>query len=164
MERHVWSLAEAEVEVYREQPSVADPKIGEIVLVGNPPEPMEPIFPYCILQGATLICGTQLVRRAVTGRGRRKIVNPAMAFDEITLTINHLYFRKAAELDTTILFSPRSQLRLVLSNVDWLYSDDFPFENDRFTLSFVFAQSFQITGQQADVMEGTGTFLAELII
>jgi len=164
--RHVWTFAEAEVEIYLERPS-ADPKIGEVINSAGTvidPAVVPGVTPYCFMESGNLNVATQLVRRGVTGRGRRKIVHPASAFDEIQLTVGHLYFKKTAEFDAIALFKPRRQLRLYFRNVDWLYSGVAPLENDIFTLSFAFAQSFELSGQEADVMEGRAVFQAELLL
>ena len=150
VKRHVWTLGDGNLYVYQEN--------GSGSLVGS-----DPLFEYCYLEGVTISCKTVLQRRAITGRGRRKLVNPSNGFDEVRLVCEHIFFRKATELDLTNVFTKGKWLRLTLPLEDFGYTNVAPFENDTMTLSYCRASDFQITGREVDVIIATATFEAEML-
>lgn len=157
MGREVWTLADADVSVYQED---SNGNLTDFELVGGLDVP-KPIFTYCFLESAEISAGTPTIRRAVTGRGRRKILRPANYFDDVKMTVDNLFLRKSQEIDFTKVFNVTKQLRLALKFDRLTNSGVAPFENDTLTLSFCFATSIVIKGQQADIVNLSATFEAE---
>jgi hypothetical protein len=158
--RHVWVQGDANVKVFKEDATGA---LVDFITGDAAGEEPDPIFTYCYCEGIRISASTAITRRAVTGRGRRKITTPAGTFDDVSIDVDHMFFRKAVELNLTDVFNITKQLRLVVEFTDVEYNGIAPLENDTVSLSFAFAQNFAITGRGADVVEAAAHFEAEII-
>lgn len=163
IQRHVWMQGDADVKVYAENVSggIVDFITGETPPFGEEPDP---IFTYCYWEGVRISSSTTVTRRAVTGRGRRKIVTPAGVFDDVSVDVDHMFFRKAVEFDLQNVFNPHTRLRLALQFTDIAYNDIAPLENDLIQASFAKAQNFSINARDNEVVDASAHFEAELIL
>lgn len=152
MQRTVWVFGDAKIKIYE-----------EVIDVGTLYAPDVPLLEYCYAQGATLNANAAYARRAVTGRGRRKLV-PLSDFENITFSCPHLLFDKETEINFDSIFNTNKQLRLILEFSKIEYSGIPPFTNDIFTLSFCRATGFSISGQDDENIIGTANFEAELLL
>ncbi len=144
--RRVWTQGDANIYIYREDED------GELISE-------EQILEYCYGEGVTLSISADIKRRAVTGRGRRKIIVPSCGYDTISLSIEHFFFDKKLEYDP--IFLPHNQLRIKVEFYELTYQE---VENDIFILSFAFPVSFSINGNNAGEMNATATFEAEKLL
>ena len=161
MQRMVWTILQGDVKIFSEDSS--GNKVDYLTGDHTGEEP-DPIFTYCYLEGVQISIGTEVKRRAVTGRGRRKLINQSGVFDEITIEVEHMFFRKSTEFNIADVFNPTKQLRLEFNLDELTYSGNTPFENDSFGFSFCRTKSFKLTGSNGDVMKATASFVAELVV
>lgn len=154
-QRSVWTLGEADITVYAEDGN------GNLVLVDGQPVPL---VQYCFVEDMTIRASTEIKRRAVTGRGARMITTPSGSYDDCSAMIEHMFFRKATEINLTNIFNPGASLRLVISFFKLIYTNVAPFENDTIYLSCCKAKSFEITGKQPEIVMATANFEAELVV
>lgn len=151
MQRTVWVFGDAKIKIYEETEN------------GTLYNPEVPLLEYCYLQGFSLNASASFARRAVTGRGRRKIVMLS-DFENITLSCSHLFFDKDTEFNTDSIFNPDKQLRILVECSKVEYSGIPPFNNDIFALSHARATAFSQTGQDDQNIQATANFEAELFV
>lgn len=144
--RHVWQGFDADVNLYLE-----DADTGAQLSGG-------PVLTYCYWQDFSIGATLAQIRRPVTGRPRLKIVN---AMWQYTASVAHMYFRKAEELRLSDVFNRQQPLQIELALADTAYTGIVPQENDTHLLKRAFANSFQITGRSADILEAKASFTAE---
>ena len=142
--RHVWTGFDATVNIYQES------DVGAQILPA--------VLSYCFWQNASISATLQQKRRPVTGRSRLKIVNGMWTY---TAQVATMYFRKSEELALVNIFSRQQPLQFELSLVDTNYSGSVPQENDNHLLKRVFANKFQITGKEDDILIASASFAAE---
>ena len=149
MERSVWVFDQAQVWIFAENSSG--------VYGAN-------LLQYCYFTGVSLSASTPVVRRAVTGRNRRKLLNLASSFEDVNMQVDHMLYRAALEYDKTNIFNAEKQLRIVLQMYELTYTNAAPFENDQFELSFAKATQFSISGQSGDEVTAKANFEAEILL
>lgn len=166
----VWTLADAYVNIYLETASgtvtgVGTPKTPQEI-AANPTEPynFHPIFRHCFLESANVTAETPIVRRAVSGRGRRKITAPAGAYDNVNCAMENLLLSKDDEYNTTQIFNPRQHLRIHFMFYKMEYTDVGELTNDPFYLTLAKATNFKITGRMPEVITANASFEAEQLV
>jgi hypothetical protein len=149
VERSTWVFGNAEVWIFSENSSgVYGSKVTE----------------YCFLKGVQLSASLPIVRRAVTGRGRRRLLPLSGSYEDVNMQVDHMMFRLATEYDTSDVFNPLKQLRVVLRFFNLIYTNAAPFENDQLELSFARATQFSISGQENESINAKASFEAELLL
>lgn len=171
--RSVWTLGDAFVNIYLETESGTITGIGAqkdlAQIQANPTEPynFDPILRHCYLESVNISTETAIVRRAVTGRGRRKITTPAGSYDNVNCGIENMMISKDAEYNVDQIFNPNQNLRIhfMLYNLEYT-NDGGPGEqkNDQFYLTKCKASSFKITGRMPEVITANASFEAEQLV
>jgi len=156
VERTVWTGAEADIWVFREDAN------GNVVNPDGSAGSTVAMF-YCFGEGLSLTAAQPLARRAVTGRCRKKIVPLSLHFEEVQLQVDSLYIRRATQFSIDV-YNTGVQLRVVVKFWKLTYSNAAPFENDQYDLSFARAQQFSINSAAADPVTNKANFEAELIL
>lgn len=160
MQRTIWVHGDATLSVYEEDPtSTSDPP----ALIQDEDEEDILLLAYCFLQGVTINASAALERRGVPGRGRRKLICRSGKFDDVSMEVEHLFFRKTTELDFDDIFNPEKQLRLVLEFFKPEYSGTAPFENDTISLAWAKAEAVSISSRDNDNVTASASFQAEKI-
>lgn len=161
IQRSVWTLGECNITIYEEDGA------GNLQYntPGDPLSGLKPaLYQYCFAEDVNIFASTSQRRRGVTGRGFRKLVNQSQTYDEVTATIGHMFFRKAAELNFSENFNVNKQLRFMFEWYKLEYTNVAPFENDSFRLSYARSRSFNIKSRMPEIVTATIEIDAELIL
>lgn len=155
----VWRGEQAELAVYlynedTEQPT--DFILGNLDLNGN--SIVDPVVNYCYIRNVTIESKGTYSRRAVTGRGRRKIVRRSGTNDEVSISSNHLVFRKSESWKPATIFNNWTMLYLVL------LLDDFPNRQTIFSVKRCRAEAFSIQSEDENEIVASINFIGEELI
>lgn len=127
-------------------------------LDGNGDPIIDPIVQYCYMRNVTIQAKAAFARRAVTGRGRRKIVRRSGTYDEVTITTNHLVFRKSETWKPDTVFNNWTPLYLVL------LLTDFPWRESSFSVKRCFSEDFTIQSEDAAEVIASVNFMGEELV
>lgn len=142
-------FAEADVKIFREDDAG--------VLIST-----DPVLTYCYAEGISITSDRAMQRRAIPGRGHRRLIRRAAQFDDWTINVRHLWTRRSEEHDTEFIFKPyKHRLQVWFDFNDILLTDE---EKEIWKFSGVKASTFGFAGAGAESMEGSVTFLAEQLL
>lgn len=141
--QEVWTGLDADVDVYLEDEN------GDAITSGGT------VITYCYWQNFSVRALLEQVRRPVTGRSRKKIVNRAYEYEA---SVDHFYFRKSDELNLTEIFNREQPLQFVVRMRKEYQTSE---EGETHTLKRAFANGFDITGQENDIIIASAKFSAE---
>ena len=150
--RTVWVFGDAKIKIYEE--------VENTGLLYNP---AVPLLEYCFARSVSLSASASFVRRAITGRGRRKIVMIS-DYEDIKFSCQHLFFDKNTEINFDSIFNSNKQLRVILEFSKVEYSGIEPLNNDIFAMSFARATNFTIAGEDDQNIIATANFEAEVFV
>ena len=148
------TFPEADVKIFRED---ADGNIVDLDGEGNP----SPLLTYCFAEGITISSKAAFQRRAVTGRGRRKIIPRSGSYDEVTINVNYLYTSRTTEYNIVDIFNSFERIQV------WFHFNDvslLPEEADIWKFSATVAPSYGLSGQGQDSILTAVAFEAERIL
>lgn len=137
-----------------EQPT--DFIMGNLDIDGN--TIFDPVVQYCYLRNLTFQAKAAFTRRAITGRPRRKIVRRSGKFDEVTITSNHLVFRKSETWKPDTVFNNWTPLYLVM------LLTDFPWRQSSFSVKRCFTEDFTIQSEDASEIIASVNFIGEELV
>jgi hypothetical protein len=142
-------FAEADIKVFKEN------DLG--VLIST-----DPILTYCYAEGIAITSSKVLQRRAVPGRGHRRIIRRAAQYDDWVIVARHIWTKRTEEHNTQDIFQTKKH-RLQL----WFDFNDVSLtaeEKEIWKFSGVKVSDFGLSGAGAESMEGSATFWAEQLL
>lgn len=166
-QRQVWTSAFADVQIFLENASgtVLDTNTLEADPSFDPNDQnrdYDPVLSYCYLQNASMTSSAEIMRRAVTGRARRKLT--IREFDDCKVDCECMFFHKSDEINFNQIFNRRQRLRLVLRLINPSYSGDAPYTNDTMQMKRSLASSFGVSERDNDVLMCNASFEGEEVI
>lgn len=147
--RHVWTAGFGQAKIYTEA-------------ANGTPTPSTPVIEHCYVETVQFSTSTDIAKRAVTGRGRRKIIPISGSYDDVQISIAHLAFKKSTEFDLINIFNPHQQLRFEYELSDIFY-DGVTLENDAYIASFARALSYSVNSSDNEEIDISVLLEAEIL-
>lgn len=117
-----------------------------------------PILTYCFAEGIRISSVNTIQKRGVTGRGRRKNVDKSGGFDDIQISIEHLFIRKEEAYNSDQIFKGHQYLQIWLDFNDVSLSED---EQQIWKYSGCKAVHHDLNGRGDQTIDSSATFSAE---
>ncbi len=152
---HVWPHEYVDVLIYLEDANGNVIDSIDFTVDSNPIPTCTPVLQYCYMQGVDMQGTAAFDRKAVTGRGRRKLIPRSGGFDDCSGSVEILSFRKSETYRPQDIFNNFRSLRFVMR------CEDFPLTKLCYILEGARSNNFQIRSSEGSDVTASLSFLAE---